>query len=295
MSAASAHVEDPEARAFTGDLLHDVHDRRAELLAACLTIWRWGRLNEADIPAGRALGSFGTWSRWVRDPLLALGCRDPAERIAAAKQTDQRRQQVAEALATWWQHHGARHLIAAELNEQVTALLNPNARGRQFVSRQLQTLTGTRVGGYVLNAEPKSGRWSPTRYYVVCDSQDFSICCEEESHRGHRGHRGKASERPQKSADPDRFTDPYDSSYDPHDPPMPISGAPGAPYEPGLIGIGIGGVIGGRSDDRTQPKSAGYSRNSPMTPKTPMTFGLGVAPKNVGITHAADDDRGGEI
>ena len=34
--------EDPEFRSFAGDLLVDVRARRADLLGAALTIWRWG-------------------------------------------------------------------------------------------------------------------------------------------------------------------------------------------------------------------------------------------------------------
>jgi hypothetical protein len=30
---------------------------------------------------GKPLGGFEKWSQWARDPLLALGCQDPVERI----------------------------------------------------------------------------------------------------------------------------------------------------------------------------------------------------------------------
>jgi hypothetical protein len=66
-------TEDPEARPFTTDIRSEVTVRRKELLAALLTIWRWGR-TATDIEAGLPLGSFTQWCRWVRDPLLALGC-----------------------------------------------------------------------------------------------------------------------------------------------------------------------------------------------------------------------------
>jgi hypothetical protein len=58
----------------------EVTERRTELLAALLTIWRWGRITQGIVP-GRTLGSFEQWGRWVRDPLLALGCKDPADRV----------------------------------------------------------------------------------------------------------------------------------------------------------------------------------------------------------------------
>jgi hypothetical protein len=37
-------AEDPEARRFTTDIRAEVTARRTELLAALLTIWRWGRI-----------------------------------------------------------------------------------------------------------------------------------------------------------------------------------------------------------------------------------------------------------
>ena len=80
-------MEDPETRSLPVDMRAIVTRRRTELLAAALTIWRWGRLSP-DLPRGRPLGSFDQWARWVRDPLLALGCRDPVERLIDAKRND---------------------------------------------------------------------------------------------------------------------------------------------------------------------------------------------------------------
>jgi hypothetical protein len=81
-----------------------VKERRTELLGALLTIWRWGRL-DASINPGRALGSFDRWCTWVRDPLLALGCRDPAERIEEAKERDGSRQVIVDLFGIWWEQH----------------------------------------------------------------------------------------------------------------------------------------------------------------------------------------------
>src|SRR5215217_3079923 len=55
-------TEDPEARPFTTDIRTEVMKRRREFLAAVLTIWRWGRLDDS-IPNGRDLGSFEQWCR----------------------------------------------------------------------------------------------------------------------------------------------------------------------------------------------------------------------------------------
>lgn len=78
-----ARCEDPEQRQFKAGFVGEIERRRAELLAAALTIWRWGRQNFAEV--GRPLGSFEHWCEWCRDPLLSLGCRDPVERIDSVK------------------------------------------------------------------------------------------------------------------------------------------------------------------------------------------------------------------
>ena len=69
-------TEDPEARPFKTDIRAEVRERRTELLAALLTIWRWGRI-ATDIKPGLPLGSFEQWCRWVRDPLLGARLSGP--------------------------------------------------------------------------------------------------------------------------------------------------------------------------------------------------------------------------
>ena len=101
-----ARCEDPEQRSFGSDYLAKIELRRAELLAAALTIWRWGRQNSPNLVPGRPLGSFEQWAEWCRDPLLALGCRDPVERMDEIKSDDPHRRQIVELFAAWAAHHG---------------------------------------------------------------------------------------------------------------------------------------------------------------------------------------------
>ncbi len=164
-----AKRENPEARVFKGDLLAEVGERRAELLAACLTIWRWGRQQQAAgaLMPGQTLGSFPTWCRWVRDPLLALGCSDPSARVAEAKEADPERQMIADIFAEWNRCHGSAPVTASALNPDVERLLDPQGRGRQFLAKRLQKLAGTRAAGFVLTAQRGSGRWSVTTYALV--------------------------------------------------------------------------------------------------------------------------------
>jgi hypothetical protein len=175
-----AQCEDPEQRPFKPGFLEQVDARRGELLADALTIWRWGRQNK--VPAGIPLGSFETWGQWVRDPLLALGCRDPVSRIAEIKANDPARQKVIEVFGLWWAHHGATPVKATELHEEVKASLDPQGRGRQYLAKAVEDSAGTRAGGYVLSRQKGAGRWAVATYRLQ------EVCGESTRHRGHRGH-----------------------------------------------------------------------------------------------------------
>jgi hypothetical protein len=179
-------TEDPEARAFTTDIRAEVSERRTELLAALLTIWRWGRI-ATDIRAGISLGSFEQWCRWVRDPLLALGCQDPAERVSEAKQRDGQRQAIADWFAIWWERHQDRPTAVRDLHDDVKRALDPQVRGRQFLASQLEKLTGTRMAGFVFTRQTAAGKWG-----TATDALRKTV---GENHREHRGH-GVASQIP---------------------------------------------------------------------------------------------------
>ena len=159
-----AGTEDPEARDFRGDLARETLAARKVLLADVLTIWRWGRQLGAALPAGRSLGSFTDWARWCRDPLVALGCRDPVLRVADAKAKDPRRQLVGEFFSAWWEAHGNRPMALADLAESVLAVIDPAGRGRQYVVAAVRRLDGTRAASFVLTRSPKTGHWTPDCY-----------------------------------------------------------------------------------------------------------------------------------
>lgn len=159
-----AGMEDPEARDFRGDLLRDTFAAPERHLADVLTIWRWGRQSGDALSAGRSLGSFTVWARWCRDPLVALGCRDPVLRVVDAKAKDPRRQHAAELYATWWDAHRDRLVSVAELAEPVRAVADPEGRGRQYLATLLRRLENTRAGGFVLTRSASVGHWTPDRY-----------------------------------------------------------------------------------------------------------------------------------
>ncbi len=203
-------TEGPEARPFQGDIRLEMKARRTELLAAALTIWRWGR-QATDLKPGGALGSFGQWCAWVRDPLLALGCQDPAERVSEAKARDGRRQAVADLFAAWWTHHHNMPVMAKDLHDEVRQLADPQGRGRQFLASALDKLTNTRMAGFVLTRQAPAGKWGAATYAL-------KNLGGAETHRGHRGHRGDDKEN--------------QSVMPPYADPMPPYAPDATPYAP---------------------------------------------------------------
>ena len=172
-------TEDPEGRVFKTDIHAEVRVRRTEILAALLTIWRWGRI-ATDLEKGRALGSFEQWCSWVRDPLLALDCEDPADRVTEAKARDSGRQTVAELFTVWWDKHRGRPVQASGLDRAVEELIDPQGRGRQYITAYLGKRVGTRIGGFKLTRQQASGKWGVATYALIETS-------EGDNHRGHRG------------------------------------------------------------------------------------------------------------
>jgi putative DNA primase/helicase len=179
-----ARCENPESRSFPGGFLEKIELCRDQLLTDVLTIWRWGRQNAAALSRGKPLGSFETWAEWCRDPLLALGCRDPVERIDALKAKDPRRQHIAELFIAWWEHHGESPIRANDLANEVKLIADAQERGRQYLVTHLAKLAGTQAAGFVLNRQEGDGNWSPAVYRLRRSESADPI-----GHGGHRGHR----------------------------------------------------------------------------------------------------------
>jgi hypothetical protein len=179
-----ARCEDPELRPFPAGFLDQIEQRRADLLAAALTIWRWGRQNATALTRGKPLGSFESWAEWCRDPFVALGCRDPVERIEALKANDPRRQRIAELFRTWWEHHGAIPIKANDLAGPVKAIADPQERGRQYLATFLSALAGTHAAGFVLTRQEPAGKWTAATYALNKTAPADSM-----GHRTHRTYR----------------------------------------------------------------------------------------------------------
>jgi hypothetical protein len=185
-------TENPEAPPFANDIRGEVTRRRPELLAALLTIWRWGR-TATGLELGLSLGSFGQWCRWVRDPLVALGCQDPVARLTAAKERDDRRQAIVDILALWWERHRDKPVTLKSLHEVVKSAADPQGRGRQYLTSFFSKLAGTRIAGLVLTRQAPSGRWGVATY---------ALTKTDDGHRDHRAHQAEVNV-PDAPDDPD--------------------------------------------------------------------------------------------
>ena len=182
-----AQVENSEQRPFAGNFLDDVSRQRVELLGAALTILRWGRQNIAKLKRGRPLGGFEQWASWVRDPALALGCKDPVAGIADLTASDPNRLATVEIFEAWWQHHQANSVEASQLHDAVQVLLvtDPKKRSRQNVAARVARLAGTQVGGFRLTSNRgDKGRWTALSYQLVQVSQDETISDEDATSEG---------------------------------------------------------------------------------------------------------------
>jgi len=152
-----ARMEAPEQRKFAPGFLDRVFAKRTTLLAAALTIWRWGR--QARLEPGKPIGSYEVWAQWCRDPLLALGMRDPVDRIAEIKAADPKRRTLIGIFEQWSASHGDIILKASDLADEVIKQIDDKAvvradgslqYSRQRVASFLTGHANTRVGGYVL-------------------------------------------------------------------------------------------------------------------------------------------------
>jgi hypothetical protein len=201
-----AGCEDPETRDFAPGFLEIIEARRAELLSAALTIWRYGRQHGYELKKGRPLGSFEDWCAWVRDPLLTLGCRDPVERVEVVKARDPNRQQIAELFRTWNECHGEAPVKAAGLAERVRRHIDPQDRGRQYVASRLGSLAGTRAAGFVLTGQEAVGEWGATTYALRRAAPESDDVASRGGngiwHRDHRDHRPPMPPMPPMPDDP---------------------------------------------------------------------------------------------
>ena len=104
----------------------------------------------------------------VRDPLLALGCKDPVDRISELKINDPKRQETVAFFMLWFDKHGEHWVKASDLDLQVRILANMREKGDnwQAVTAYIDNRVGSRLAGLVLERQ-KTAKHTPAFYRVV--------------------------------------------------------------------------------------------------------------------------------
>lgn len=99
--ALDPQVETPATRQFTGDPLGTVRAAREHYVSLALTIIRAWVVAGSPMSPCKPLASYGTWSNWVRQPLLWLGMADPAQRVFEQLAQDPDRETLGRLLHAW--------------------------------------------------------------------------------------------------------------------------------------------------------------------------------------------------
>jgi Toprim domain/Domain of unknown function (DUF6371) len=112
-------TERPELRVFSTDPITTMKAHRGRYVAAALTILR--AYHVAGRPKQRPpLGSFGDWSRWVRDALVWLGEADPVDTMEATRALDPKQQARAALISAWQNVIGGERVTVREVIKRAT-------------------------------------------------------------------------------------------------------------------------------------------------------------------------------
>ena len=109
MCRMDAKMERPEQRTFEHDLRDEALRRRPALVSALLTIIRWGHSWQEEFPDpweraadAKPLAGYRRWCRVVRDPLVALGLKDPVLSVDDVRATDDQEEGLSTLLMLWY-------------------------------------------------------------------------------------------------------------------------------------------------------------------------------------------------
>lgn len=143
-------MERPELRHFDFDPVERAQHDRRELVAALLTIARWGQRARTDLVP---LGSFEVWSRRVRDPLVALGLPDPCAVLDVLHDADPERETALELLTEWQRSFGDEPTTTAAAIRLATRPKDPDTELRDAldaVAGGPGGINARRLGRYLL-------------------------------------------------------------------------------------------------------------------------------------------------
>lgn len=127
-------TERPELRQFSSDPVIEAMKGRGRYLIAALTVLRAYHI--AGRPATPTpLGSFETWSGWVRGALLWLGAADPVATMEQAREMDPRLDALTAVMSQWRAAIGTQPVSVREIIDHATRQRTPAALGALSMGR----------------------------------------------------------------------------------------------------------------------------------------------------------------
>jgi putative DNA primase/helicase len=161
-----AKMDEPEQRKFKPGFLDGISADRSAILSDLLTIYRWG-CRYRDLPHGQPSGSFEMWARLIRDPLLALGCRDVVARQSELKRRDPGRRNLAELFEAWWDEFHNQYVLLSQLTDKIKELIDPGQKRPKKIANYINGLRNTQQGGFRFEVIEPAGKWSANQYTMT--------------------------------------------------------------------------------------------------------------------------------
>ena len=160
ISRLNAKAEQPEMRVFENDAVEDAKARRPELAVAVLTVLRAYHVAGRPEQDVSPLGSYGEWSRMIRDALLWVGCADPVASMSRVRDADPFLRDLRDIIAQWRDVIGNERVTVAEAVAAACAQNDLSyGGGARFVHHEFrEALLGVAGRGGVVNTKAL-GRW----------------------------------------------------------------------------------------------------------------------------------------
>jgi len=130
----SPQCETPATRNFKRpDLIREVLRERSLYVSAALTIIRaWVEAGRPKSEA-KSLASFGDWSEFCRQPLLWLGCADPAASVFESMADDPDRETLGRLLTAWQSVFGNKPTMVREAVKQASLAFDDNVELKEVL------------------------------------------------------------------------------------------------------------------------------------------------------------------
>lgn len=208
-SGLDPQCEQPGSREFCRNLKEYVLERRAELLAAALTIPL--AYLAAGAPGRWSPSRFASWDHLVRRPLLWVGCPDPLATQDEMRVVDPVRTSLLEMLQAWVDAFAARPMTVAEAIDAAggpvhvahqglaAAIEAAGARDRggafnsRSLGRWLARFAGRIEGGRRFERDGEDSGTSRPRYRVVSVSRVSSVSHHVRAENGSDNYMGCAA------------------------------------------------------------------------------------------------------